>query len=146
VSLLIAARHFDAQYSWNAHIAKAAEPGVSREALTELAESKEPQFTKRDEQLAYQFSAEILRDHFAIDETFAAALGSEFELHFTLRDMSVPKRVAIFASKSDHCLLDLLWRYRRGELPIAVRHSSAPVPTPRPGNAASSSSAPPPTT
>jgi formyltetrahydrofolate deformylase len=44
----------------------------------------------------------------------------EFELEFTLRDLSVPKRVAIFASKSDHCLLDLLWRHRRGELPITV--------------------------
>ena len=43
-----------------------------------------------------------------------------FELRFRLRDMSVPKRVAIFASKSDHCLLDLLWRHRRGELPVNV--------------------------
>ena len=43
-----------------------------------------------------------------------------FELQFRLRDMSVPKRVAIFASKSDHCLLDLLWRHRRGELPVNV--------------------------
>jgi formyltetrahydrofolate deformylase len=42
------------------------------------------------------------------------------ELSFVLRDMSVPKRVAIFASKSDHCLLDLLWRHRRGELPATV--------------------------
>ncbi|MEP9381237.1 formyltetrahydrofolate deformylase [Nocardioides sp. KR10-350] len=33
-----------------------------------------------------------------------------------MRDLSVPLRVAIFASKSDHCLLDLLWRHRRGEL------------------------------
>jgi formyltetrahydrofolate deformylase len=32
----------------------------------------------------------------------------------------VPKRVAIFASKSDHCLLDLLWRQRHGELPVTV--------------------------
>jgi formyltetrahydrofolate deformylase len=45
---------------------------------------------------------------------------AEFDLDYTLRDMSVPKRVAIFASKSDHCLLDLLWRHRRGELPVAV--------------------------
>lgn len=45
---------------------------------------------------------------------------ADFGLSFTLRDMSVPKRVAIFASKSDHCLLDLLWRQRRGQLPIAV--------------------------
>lgn len=41
-------------------------------------------------------------------------------LEFTLRDMSVPKRVAILASKSDHCLLDLLWRQRRGTLPVNV--------------------------
>jgi formyltetrahydrofolate deformylase len=34
--------------------------------------------------------------------------------------MSVPKRVAIFASKAEHCLLDLLWRHRRGELPVTV--------------------------
>ncbi|MGI5461134.1 formyltetrahydrofolate deformylase [Streptomyces sp. CA-249302] len=47
-------------------------------------------------------------------------LGKDFELDFTLRDMSVPKRVAIFASKSDHCLLDLLWRHRRGELPVSI--------------------------
>ncbi|HYY18208.1 MAG TPA: formyltetrahydrofolate deformylase, partial [Streptosporangiaceae bacterium] len=43
-----------------------------------------------------------------------------FDLRIALRDLSVPKRVAIFASKSDHCLLDLLWRHQRGELPISV--------------------------
>ncbi|WP_034218341.1 formyltetrahydrofolate deformylase, partial [Actinoplanes subtropicus] len=52
-------------------------------------------------------------------ETDLATL-TGFDLDFTLRDMSVPKRVAIFASKSDHCLLDLLWRHRRGELPITI--------------------------
>ncbi|MER5193687.1 formyltetrahydrofolate deformylase [Streptomyces sp. NPDC002755] len=43
-----------------------------------------------------------------------------FGLRYTLRDLSVPKRVAIFASKSDHCLLDLLWRHRQGQLPVTV--------------------------
>ncbi|MFD8006035.1 formyltetrahydrofolate deformylase [Streptomyces mirabilis] len=56
----------------------------------------------------------------AIERELKARLAEEFELRFTLRDMSVPKRVAIFASKSDHCLLDLLWRQRRGQLPIKV--------------------------
>ncbi|MFE6887731.1 formyltetrahydrofolate deformylase [Streptomyces sp. NPDC057694] len=41
-------------------------------------------------------------------------------LRYALRDLSVPKRVAIFASRSDHCLLDLLWRHRRGELPVSI--------------------------
>jgi len=49
-----------------------------------------------------------------------AQLGQGFGLGFRLRDLSVPKRAAIFASKSDHCLLDLLWRQRRGELPVNV--------------------------
>ncbi|MEF9906895.1 formyltransferase family protein [Streptomyces sp. P9-A2] len=34
--------------------------------------------------------------------------------------MSVPKREAISASRSDHCLLDLLWRHRRGELTVDI--------------------------
>jgi formyltetrahydrofolate deformylase len=43
-----------------------------------------------------------------------------YGMSYTLRDMSVRKRVAIFASKSDHCLLDLLWRHRQGQLPVTV--------------------------
>jgi formyltetrahydrofolate deformylase len=55
-----------------------------------------------------------------IDHDLKAQLGKGFELDFRLRDLSIPQRVAIFASKDDHCLLDLLWRHRRGELPISV--------------------------
>ena len=41
-------------------------------------------------------------------------------LGWRLTDRSVPKRMAILASTSDHCLLDLLWRHRRGELPVSI--------------------------
>jgi 4-carboxymuconolactone decarboxylase len=74
LSLLIAARHWDAQYSWNAHVGKAADLGVSRESLTALAERREPHFTSKDEDVVYRFSSEILDDHFVSDATFAAAL------------------------------------------------------------------------
>jgi 4-carboxymuconolactone decarboxylase len=74
LSLLIAARNLDAQYSWNAHIGKAIDFGVSKDALQALAENKTPEFTNADEQIAYRFSIEILREHFVTDETFAAAL------------------------------------------------------------------------
>ncbi|MFF5147940.1 formyltetrahydrofolate deformylase [Streptomyces sp. NPDC013157] len=53
-------------------------------------------------------------------EELHTQLVKDFGLEVTLRDMSVPKRIAIFASKSDHCLLDLLWRHRRGELPVSI--------------------------
>ncbi|KQV08034.1 formyltetrahydrofolate deformylase [Leifsonia sp. Root112D2] len=49
-----------------------------------------------------------------------AELSANFQLDWHLTDLSVPKRVAIFVSKSDHCLLDLLWRQRRGELPVVI--------------------------
>ena len=74
LSLLIAARHWDAQYSWNAHVGKAADLGVSRESLTALAEHREPHFTSKDEDVVYRFSSEILGDHFVSDATFAEAL------------------------------------------------------------------------
>src|SRR5690606_30316880 len=41
-------------------------------------------------------------------------------LSWRMRDMSQPLRMAVLASKSDHCLLDLLWRHRRGELPVSI--------------------------
>ncbi|MCK6066010.1 MULTISPECIES: formyltetrahydrofolate deformylase [Microbacterium] len=37
-----------------------------------------------------------------------------------LTDQSMPKRMAILASTSDHCLLELLWRHRRGELNVTI--------------------------
>ena len=55
-----------------------------------------------------------------VEKKLAETLAAGFELEFRLRDLSVPQRVAIFASRDDHCLLDLLWRHRRGELPISV--------------------------
>ena len=71
--LLIAARHFDAQYSWNAHIDRCIEAGVSRDALAHLAARQEPSFTARDERVIYDFCSELLAEHFVSDATFAAA-------------------------------------------------------------------------
>jgi formyltetrahydrofolate deformylase len=53
---------------------------------------------------------------------FADEVAARFGMTFRLRDASVPFRVALFVSRHDHCLLDLLWRWRRGELPIDVVH------------------------
>ncbi|MFM7547777.1 MAG: formyltetrahydrofolate deformylase [Cyanobacteriota bacterium] len=46
----------------------------------------------------------------------AERLGGEGQVHFS---DAIP-RVAIFVSRQNHCLLDLLWRTRSGELPMAV--------------------------
>jgi formyltetrahydrofolate deformylase len=56
----------------------------------------------------------------AIESDLARTLGDGFDLQWTLTDQSVPKRMGILASKQDHCLLDLLWRHRRGDLPVTI--------------------------
>jgi formyltetrahydrofolate deformylase len=47
-------------------------------------------------------------------------VGTELSLDWRLVDARKRKRVALFVSRYDHCLLDLLWRWRRGELPMDV--------------------------
>ncbi|WP_310538723.1 formyltetrahydrofolate deformylase [Phenylobacterium sp.] len=58
-------------------------------------------------------SAETLRAAFAPH-------AEEFGMDWTLRDSKVKKRVMILASQQDHCLADLLYRWRRGELPMTL--------------------------
>jgi formyltetrahydrofolate deformylase len=59
----------------------------------------------------------------ALDEicqAFDAEVAQPFEMAWGLHDAARPKQVAIMVSRYDHCLLDLLWRWRRGELPIDI--------------------------
>ena len=57
----------------------------------------------------------------SLEADLDAVAGGDLGLQWRLRDLAVPLRVAILASTSDHCLLDLLWRERRGDLPIDVQ-------------------------
>lgn len=71
-ALLIASRHFDAQFSWNSHIDKAIETGIPAEAVTALANGETPDFGD-DVELAtfHDFATELLTTHFVSDATFA---------------------------------------------------------------------------
>ena len=55
-----------------------------------------------------------------LEAVLTERIGDGLGLHWRLVEAARPKRVAIFASKTDHCLLDLLWRQRRGELNLSV--------------------------
>jgi formyltetrahydrofolate deformylase len=56
----------------------------------------------------------------ALREAVRLKLGVELGLDFRLVEVRRKKRVALFVSKADHCLLDLLWRQRRGDLEMTV--------------------------
>jgi formyltetrahydrofolate deformylase len=49
-----------------------------------------------------------------------APLAQEFGMRWELHDASVKPRVVIMVSKIGHCLNDLLFRYRTGQLPIEI--------------------------
>lgn len=58
-------------------------------------------------------SLEVLREKFS-DEA------ERFDMQWAIRDPRTPERVVIMVSKFDHCLQDLLHRYRTGHLNIEI--------------------------
>jgi formyltetrahydrofolate deformylase len=48
------------------------------------------------------------------------ALAKRFGMAFTLHEKQTPKRVMLLVSRFDHCLADLLYRWRIGELPMEI--------------------------
>jgi len=53
-------------------------------------------------------------------KTGFVAIATRFDLTWDLRAVKDLKRVLIMASKLDHCLVDLLYRWRIGELPMII--------------------------
>jgi formyltetrahydrofolate deformylase len=49
-----------------------------------------------------------------------ATLASDHEMILRLRGRKDRRRVMILASQQDHCLTDLIWRWRQGELPMDI--------------------------
>jgi formyltetrahydrofolate deformylase len=56
----------------------------------------------------------------ALQERFRREVAERFEMDWELRWWGQRRRSAILVSRQDHCLLDLLWRQRRGELDTEI--------------------------
>ncbi|HEY7949417.1 MAG TPA: formyltetrahydrofolate deformylase [Solirubrobacterales bacterium] len=52
----------------------------------------------------------------AVRQRFEHEIATPFEMEHRFAESSERKRVAIMVSREDHCLSDLLWRWRSGEL------------------------------
>lgn len=76
--------------------------------------------------LANWFFARLAIDSASLSldvEAFKAAfnpVGCELEAKWTIRQTRQRPRVALLVSKADHCLNDLLWRWRSGEMPMEL--------------------------
>ncbi len=53
-------------------------------------------------------------------ERFDTEVAARFQMEWELRFWGQRRRMAILVSRRDHCLVDLLWRWRRGELDAEV--------------------------
>jgi formyltetrahydrofolate deformylase len=62
---------------------------------------------------------ELEHDHATLEAGFQE-LADRFGMDWQIFYASRRKRVALMASQEDHCLLDLLWRHRRGELDMKI--------------------------
>ena len=49
-------------------------------------------------------------------QTGFTAIADRFGMNWQMRDRAVRRRVLLLVSKSDHCLVDILYRWRTGEL------------------------------
>ena len=56
----------------------------------------------------------------ALEAAFGEVVGNRFDMDWRLSYSDVPKRVAVLVSRHDHCLMELLWRHARGELPCEI--------------------------
>jgi len=49
-----------------------------------------------------------------------APLAAEYAMTWAVRGRKERRKVMILASQTDHCLADLIWRWRQGELPMDI--------------------------
>ncbi len=62
------------------------------------------------------FTAADLAVELSALQTGFAAIAERFSMDWQMRDRATLRRVMLLVSKSDHCLVDILYRWRTGEL------------------------------
>ncbi|MGL9616371.1 formyltetrahydrofolate deformylase [Bradyrhizobium sp. U531] len=66
------------------------------------------------------FTAADLAVELSALQTGFAAIAERFGMEWQMRDRAAHLKVMLLVSKSDHCLVDILYRWRTGELPMTL--------------------------
>ena len=74
LAIIVTARHWTAQYEWNAHRRAAEQAGISAAVIEAIANRKRPVGMQADEEAVYNFSSELLETKQVSDPTFKAAV------------------------------------------------------------------------
>jgi formyltetrahydrofolate deformylase len=62
------------------------------------------------------FDSPAAGERAGLEDRFRREIAEQFEMEHSFSDSTRTKRVAVMASREDHCLSDLLWRRRNGHL------------------------------
>jgi formyltetrahydrofolate deformylase len=62
----------------------------------------------------------LLAERERLKEEFQRQVADRFDMDWEIRWWGERRRIAVLVSRHDHCLLDLLWRWRRGELDAEI--------------------------
>ncbi len=73
LAIIITARHYMANYEWNAHCKLALQGGLNPAIAQAIAEGREPEGMDADESLVYEFSRSLHNNHGVSDELFKRA-------------------------------------------------------------------------
>ncbi len=63
-----------------------------------------------------EFDLELLQERLEELGSSFAAVAQGFRMEWKLTTAAKKKRIAVFVSKEDHCLLELLWQWQAGDL------------------------------
>ncbi|WP_096202629.1 formyltetrahydrofolate deformylase [Bacillus sp. FJAT-45350] len=67
-----------------------------------------------------EFDLDSFDDSLHTIRTNFESVATEFSIDWKLESEKRTKRMAIFVSKEDHCLMELLWKWRSGELQVDI--------------------------
>lgn len=73
LAIILTARHWTAQYEWQAHARAAEQAGLDPAIIRDIAEGRRPSKLTAEETVVYNFTTELLTKHQVSDPVFAAA-------------------------------------------------------------------------
>ena len=76
LAILVTARHWTAQYEWQAHHRSALQAGLSAAICDAIAEGRRPASMQKDEEAVYDFVSQLLNTKQVSDAAFNAAKGA----------------------------------------------------------------------
>jgi 4-carboxymuconolactone decarboxylase len=86
LTIAITARHWTAQFEWNAHAHQAVTAGVDAEVIESIRHRKRPAKMKKDEEAVYNFVTELYANKKVSDATYKAmtdAIGTDAAIELT---------------------------------------------------------------